>query len=107
MIGKFEECCLMALIRSGPDSTPAQIYDVLCEHGGKEFKFGATYTTLDRMEAKGWVKVTTREPTVGGKKRRYFSVTGLGEKALNDSLSGTHKLASGLGLPGFAKGGLS
>lgn len=105
MIGKFEELCLLALVRAGPGSTPAHIYEVLCDQAEQEFKFGAVYTTLDRMEAKGWVKVENRTPIAGGKKRRHFTISGEGQDALNSSLQGTRKLANGLGIPGFALGG--
>lgn len=105
MIGKFEENCLLALIRSGPASTPAQIHEVLCDHAGQEFQFGAVYTTLDRMEAKGWVKAEARTQRSGARKRRYFTITGNGQDALSRSLKGTRQLAEGLVIRGFATGG--
>lgn len=104
MIGKFEEYCLMALIRSGPGSLASDIYDKLCDHSGKEFKFGAVYTTLDRMVDKEWVKVESRQSNARGKARRYFSITGLGQQVLNDSLNDTKEMASGI-VPGFSFGG--
>ena len=102
MIGKFEEHCLLALLRAGPSATASQIYNVLEDKIGDGFKFGAVYTTNDRMAQKKWVAVENREPEGGGRTRRYFTITGEGRKALDQSLSETSKLSSGLGLPGLA-----
>lgn len=101
MIGKFEEHCLMALIRSGSNSLASRIFETLCEHTGEEFQFGSVYTTLDRMVDKKWVNVEMRQSKTGARSRRHFSITGLGEEVLNQSLSGTRKLASGI-VPGFS-----
>lgn len=102
MIGKFEEHCLLALLRAGPAATASQVYEVLADKIGEGFKFGAVYTTLDRMTDKKWVKVETRAPVDGGRTRRHFTISGEGRKALDASLTETSRLSAGLDLPGFA-----
>ena len=96
MIGKFEEFCLLALIRSGPDALASKVYETLCDHLGKEFKFGAVYTTLDRMVEKKWIKVSEQKPEGGGRTRRYFTISGEGRVALGNSLQSTQRLSIGL-----------
>lgn len=96
MIGKFEELVLLALIRTGPDSLASDVFEKLEEVANKEFKFGALYTTLDRMVAKKWVSTKEQKPANGGRKRRYFSITGQGHKALSESLVTTNNLLHGL-----------
>jgi DNA-binding PadR family transcriptional regulator len=96
MIGKFEELVLLALIRTGPNSLASDVFEKLEEVANKEFKFGALYTTLDRMATKKWVSLKEQKPANGGKKRRYFSITAQGQRALSESLSTTNSLARGL-----------
>lgn len=104
MLGKFEENCLLALIRAGRKSTAADVFDVLVDRSGQMIQFGALYTTLDRMVDKKWVKVEKKAEKPGGRQRRYFTITGLGQKTLSESLASTKTLADGLNIPGWAEG---
>jgi DNA-binding PadR family transcriptional regulator len=52
-----------------------------CEH---DYSVGAIYTTMARLEDKGWVTSTVSAPLAvrGGRARRQFSITGDGRRAL-------------------------
>ncbi|GAB3751345.1 hypothetical protein GCM10028864_27220 [Microlunatus parietis] len=52
-----------------------------CEH---DYSVGAIYTTLARLEEKGWVSSTVSAPLAvrGGRSRRQFTLTGDGRRAL-------------------------
>ncbi len=55
--------------------------------GGKSVSLGSIYTTLDRLERKGFVRSSFGEPTRerGGKAKRYFELTASGERALKET----------------------
>ena len=59
---------------------------------------GAVYTTLDRLETKGYVSSWTGSPTPerGGRSKRFFKVEGLGKAALRNSASIRSAMAAGL-----------
>ena len=47
---------------------------------------GALYATLDRLEKKGYLRSWWSEPKAerGGRRKRLFEITGLGEQALGE-----------------------
>ena len=56
-------------------------------HGQEVLSLGGLYTTLHRMEAKGLVTSEWGDSTDVrlGARRRYYRITGLGQRALDDS----------------------
>lgn len=96
MIGKLEEIVLMALVRTGSDAVPSAVYERVTQ-GQKSAAFGAVYTTLGRMAAKGLVTEGVRE--VNGRERRTFTITGKGRAALDEALNATATIG------GFKVGG--
>jgi PadR family transcriptional regulator PadR len=55
--------------------------------GKLKMKFGSLYPTLHRLEKKGFVTSRwgdERPEERGGARRRYYTTTGLGEKALHE-----------------------
>ena len=77
MIGEFEYLLITAAARLGEDA-------VWCRHPardeeatGKPCSIGALYTTLDRLESKGFVKTWMGEatPERGGRAKRKVRVT--------------------------------
>ena len=87
MIGKFEELALLALIKAGPKSHAAKVYDVLDASLEKTPAFAALYTALDRMTKKGFVSETVDDSDKRGK--RLFTITGEGRKALDEAFNAT------------------
>jgi DNA-binding PadR family transcriptional regulator len=51
---------------------------------GREVSYGAVYTTLDRLERKGFVahRLGEATPERGGRARKYFHVLPAGREAL-------------------------
>ena len=69
-----------------------EIIDSIEKDTGKSISLGGLYTTLHRLEKKGYLKSRWGEATAerGGNRRRYYKLTGTGEKVLRevrDSLS--------------------
>jgi DNA-binding PadR family transcriptional regulator len=59
---------------------------------------GAVYTTLDRLERKGYVSSWTGSPSPerGGRSKRFFKVQALGKAALRNSDTIRAAMAAGL-----------
>ena len=84
-LGDFERIVLLALVRLRENAYGVTIRRAIAERAGREVSYGALYTTLDRMEAKGYVKSRLGEPTQvrGGRAKKYFQIEAPGIEALN------------------------
>lgn len=84
ILGMFETEVLDALVRRPHEAYGISIQAEIAAQGRKP-SLGALYTTLDRLEAKGMVTSRWGEPTTqrGGRRKRYYTVTGKGQFALN------------------------
>jgi DNA-binding PadR family transcriptional regulator len=91
-LGEFEQLILAALIMLGPGDNAygltvhEQVEKLVT--GLRIVSLGAVYTTLDRLENKGYVRSRFGGATEerGGRAKRFFEITGTGEKALKNSL---------------------
>jgi PadR family transcriptional regulator len=85
-LGEFEQLVLWALVRLGANAYGVTIRQELEKRTGRNVSIGAVYTTLERLEDKGYVSSRLGEvtPERGGKAKRYFTITGAGAQALND-----------------------
>jgi DNA-binding PadR family transcriptional regulator len=56
------------------------------------------YATLDRLEAKGYVRSTVGEPTAtrGGRGKRHFRIEAAGHRALKTSEGAIRSMSAGL-----------
>lgn len=83
-MGEFEQLVLLAILRLGNRAYGMEIRAEIDEQTGKDVSYGAVYTTLDRLAAKGWVTHELGDPTPerGGRARKYFSVEPEGRAAL-------------------------
>jgi DNA-binding PadR family transcriptional regulator len=85
-LGSFEEVVLLALVRLR-ETYGVPIRREIAERTGRDVSFGAIYTTLDRLELKGYVSSRMGEATRerGGKAKRYFRIEAPGIRALNEA----------------------
>jgi PadR family transcriptional regulator PadR len=85
-LGEFEKLVLLALLRLG-ETYGVPIRREIVERADRDVSFGALYTTLDRLERKGYVSSHRGDPTPerGGRAKRYFRIEAPGERALNHS----------------------
>jgi DNA-binding PadR family transcriptional regulator len=87
-LGRFEEWILLALVRLREnDAYGVPIRREIAERTGRDVSFGAVYTTLERLERKGYVSSRVGEPTRerGGRAKRYFRIEAPGMRALERS----------------------
>jgi DNA-binding PadR family transcriptional regulator len=83
--GELEQAVLLALAAKASEATAAEIYDLIVEATKRELSVAAVHITLARLEDKGWAEVRTTppEPGVGGKPRKFFTLSEDGGRILS------------------------
>jgi PadR family transcriptional regulator PadR len=86
-IGELEQLILLAILRLGPDAYGLSIARELDSQAGRRLSRGALYTSLDRLEAKGFVrwKLEPGGPERQALPKRVYSVLPRGVTALRSS----------------------
>jgi PadR family transcriptional regulator, regulatory protein PadR len=83
-LGEFEQLVLLAVLRLGDAAYGVPIREEIERRAGRSVTIGALYATLDRLEAKGYLRSWFADPTPtrGGRSKRYFQLLPAGEEAL-------------------------
>jgi DNA-binding PadR family transcriptional regulator len=83
-LGEFEELVLLTIASLVNDAYSVAICDELSNHARRSVKLGVVHAVLNRLEEKGLVKSKLGEATAarGGKRKRYFFLTGAGKASL-------------------------
>jgi DNA-binding PadR family transcriptional regulator len=99
-LGEFEHVVVLALLRLGDRAYGVTVRQEIEARISREVSIGAIYATLDRLEAKGYVKSQLGEPTPerGGRSKRFFRVTAKGVAAVNRTQRALQSMTEGLGL---------
>lgn len=99
-LGEFEQLVLLAVLRLGKQAYGLAVRREIQERTGREVAIGAVYATLERLEEKGMVVSSLTEAMAerGGRAKRCFQVTGLGEDSLRQSLHTLQQMREGLEL---------
>lgn len=86
-IGELEQLLLLAVLRLGSDAYGLSIARELEAQAGRRLSRGALYTSLDRLEGKGFVRWTleTGGPERQGLPKRVYVVLPRGLAALRAS----------------------
>jgi PadR family transcriptional regulator PadR len=97
-LGEFEALVLMAVVRLGNDAYGMQIHRELETTAERRCSLGALYTTLDRLEHKGYVSSYEGNPTPerGGRAKKFFLIKATGAAALRESYAATLRMAKGI-----------
>jgi len=99
-LGEFETLILTALMILRENAYGMTIHEQMekLAAGLRIVSLGAVYTTLDRLEQKGyvtsWFGGATEER--GGRSKRFFKITGCGELAVKNALQVANNMVSGL-----------
>jgi len=85
--GEFEPTILFAIRRLGEDVAAPEVAAEVSRRTGRKPALGTFYVTLDRLTRKGYLASRMGDPTPqrGGKARRLYSMTPVGEEALRRS----------------------
>jgi PadR family transcriptional regulator PadR len=97
-LGEFEQVILLAILRLGDSAYAVTIREEIANCTHREPARGALYTSLDRLEGKGFVRSRMGEatPERGGRAKRFFAVTKAGRTALVSAQRAYQKLLKGL-----------
>jgi PadR family transcriptional regulator PadR len=97
-LGEFEQLVMFAVLRLGDDAYGTSIREELKQRVDRDTSPGAIFTTLERLESRGLVTSRYDEPTPerGGHRKRFYSLTPDGRRALTRSFQMVKKMARGL-----------
>jgi PadR family transcriptional regulator PadR len=99
-LGEFEQIVLLALLRLGKTAYGVPVRREIEQRTKRSVSVGALYSTLDRLEAKGYVTSWFADPSPerGGRSKRFFRVEPLGLKAVKRSQKAMATMLEGLDL---------
>ena len=99
-IGEFELAILLSVGQLRDEAYGVAVRGTVSKRLGRDCSIGAVYTTLQRLENKGFVKSWTSDPTPvrGGRAKRYFELTAAGDRAIRQAQTTAQRLWSGAGL---------
>jgi len=85
-LGQFEQLVLAA-VKTTESAYAVPILAYIERVSGRPVKLASIYTTLDRLEEKGYITWRVADPTPerGNKPKRYYSIAPAGEEALKQS----------------------
>ena len=103
-LGEFELIVLGALMRLGDEAYGVAIIQEIDQRTGRDVSVGALYSTLNRLEKKGYVEARMGEASAvrGGRAKRYYDVTLEGRTQVERSATALHNMMRGL--PAWMKG---
>ena len=98
-LGEFEHIIVLALLRLADQAYGVTVRQEIEVRTKREVSIGAVYATLDRLEAKGYVKSHRGDPTPerGGRSKRFFRVTAKGIAAVSRTQRALQSMTEGLG----------
>ncbi|HTB15576.1 MAG TPA: helix-turn-helix transcriptional regulator [Bryobacteraceae bacterium] len=99
-LGEFEQIVLLALLRLGDGAYGVPIRREIQLRAKRDVSVGALYSTLDRLEGKGYVASWFAGPTAerGGRSKRYFRVEPAGLRAIRRSQDALAVMLEGIDL---------
>lgn len=98
LLGSLEHIVLLALVRLQENAYGMTVRREIEARTGRNISIGAVYTTLERLETKGYVSSSLGEPTAerGGRAKRLFRIEAEGQRALLASQDAIRKMTLGL-----------
>ena len=97
-LGEFEQIVLLAILRLKDEAYGVEIRRALAERTGRDVAAGAVYTTLGRLESRGFVTSWAGEsaPERTGQRRKYYRVEPAGAAALRRAYTAVQRMMSGV-----------
>ena len=97
-LGEFEQSLLLAIAHLADQAYGVTIRQEIESRTGREVAIGALYTSLGRLERKGYVRSTMSDPTPqrGGRSKRHFVLKAAGAAALRQSRERMARMWEGL-----------
>lgn len=97
-LGDFEHLVLLAVIRLADAGFGLAIRGEIVRRTARDVSTGAVYTTLDRLERKGFVRSSVEKGTVSrdNRVRRRYEITTSGRDAVSTAQSDIRAMSRGL-----------
>jgi PadR family transcriptional regulator PadR len=97
-LGEFEQLVLLAILHLHGNAYGMRIRMEIKERTNRTASLGAIYTTLERLEAKGYVSSSVGDPTPerGGRAKKFFQIEDAGQQALQEAQAVSAKMVAGL-----------
>jgi DNA-binding PadR family transcriptional regulator len=97
-LGEFEQALLLAIVHLGDDAYGVTIRQEIEARTGRDIAIGALYTSLDRLERKGFARSRMSDPTPerGGRSKRHFRIQPAGAMALREARTRHQRMWDGL-----------
>ena len=94
----LEYTLALALLRLGDEAYGVPIRDEIAARTGRDLSLGALYTTLDRLEGKGFIESRMCAPTAvrGGRRKKMCRLTPAGKRALSQTWDFQRRMTAGL-----------
>ena len=88
-LGELEELVLLTIASMNGDAYGVTIMNEIHAQSGREVNIGALHSVLKRLEGKGYLTSNMGGATTerGGRRKRYFNVTGEGRKVTEEIIS--------------------
>ena len=100
VLGDFEQLVLLGVLRleAADTSHGAAIRQEIQARSGRNVSINAVYTTLDRLEGKGFLRswVGDSTPERGGRRRKFYALRPAGIAALRQAYRAFTAMADGL-----------
>lgn len=109
MLGEFEYLLITAAARLGDEAYGAAMREEIEATTGRRCSIGALYTTLDRLEAKGFLQTWMGDatPQRGGRAKRMVRITARGTEAAKDFYDAVTSLSRGVSWATKRTGGVA
>jgi PadR family transcriptional regulator PadR len=99
-LGDFEQLVLLGVLRLELKDSAygAAIRQEIHARSGRDVSINAVYTTLDRLEGKGFLESWVGDPTPqrGGRRRKFYALRPAGVTALRQAYRALTAMADGL-----------
>ena len=97
-VGELEQLVLLALLRLGQAGYGIAVQREIETRASRSASLGAIYSTLSRLEEKGFVasRVGDPSPVRGGRRKKLYKVLPAGRAALREALGAVRALSQGL-----------
>ena len=97
-LGEFEQLVLLSVLRLEDEAYGATIRRAIESRAERRVAIGSIYTTLDRLESKGFLRSHMGEPTAerGGRRRKFYALTKAGGAALAAAYDTWNAMTEGL-----------
>ncbi len=97
-LGEFEQAVLFTLLRLEDQAYGASIRREIELRTVRRISISPVYTTLERLESKGYVHSRLGDPTPerGGRRKKFFRLTPEGARVLKSAYSDYQHIVRGL-----------